>query len=140
MRPLAHAEGVYAPRPLDEGFPSIAAVIENVLVGCEDAVRQLVVAHELPDILLWVEFGAFCRQRDDGDVGGNLQRACKMPPRLIKEQGGVSAGRDVFGDFRQMQVHRLRVAARQDEAGALALLWADRAEDVGRSRALIFRR
>ena len=63
-----------------------------------------------------------------------------MPTRLIDEQGRVRARRDMSGDFRQMQVHRLCVAARQDETGALALLRANRAEDVGRRGALVFRR
>ena len=36
-----------------------------------------------------------------------------------------------------MQVHRLGVAGRQDQGCALALLWADRAEDVGGSGALV---
>ena len=63
-----------------------------------------------------------------------------MPTGLIDEQGRVRAGRDVPGDFSQMQGHRLRVAAGQYKPGALALLGADRAEDIGRGRALIFRR
>jgi hypothetical protein len=36
-----------------------------------------------------------------------------------------------------MQVHRLGVAGRQDQGCALALLWADGAEDVGGSGALV---
>jgi hypothetical protein len=36
-----------------------------------------------------------------------------------------------------MQIHRLGVAGRQDQGCALALLWADRAEDVGGSGALV---
>jgi len=140
MRPLAHAEGGDAPGSLEEGFPSVAAVIEDVFVGCEDAVRQPVFSHELPDILLRIEFWAFGWQRDDSDVGRDFQRVCEMPAGLIEEQGCVSAGRDAFGDLGQVQVHGLRVAAREDEAGACALLWADRAEDIGRGRALIFRR
>ena len=36
-----------------------------------------------------------------------------------------------------MQVHRLGVAGRQDQGCALALLWADRAKDVGGSGALV---
>jgi len=36
-----------------------------------------------------------------------------------------------------MEVHRLGVAGRQDQGRALALLWADCAEDVGGGGALI---
>src|SRR3978361_1565190 len=62
-----------------------------------------------------------------------------MPAGLVNKQGGVSAGRDLSGDLGEMQVHRLRVTSRQNERRALALFWTDRAEDVGRRRALIGR-
>ena len=45
-----------------------------------------------------------------------------MPAGLIEQQHGVRAGRDVFGDFGEMQVHRIGVAFRQDERRALAVL------------------
>ena len=45
--------------------------------------------------------------------------------------------RDRFGDLGKMQVHRLTVASRQDQGRALALVRADRAEDVGGSGALV---
>ena len=54
-----------------------------------------------------------------------------MPTGLIHEQHGLSAGRDAQCDLRQVQVHGVGVAERQDEAGRLALLRADRAEDAG---------
>ena len=44
---------------------------------------------------------------------------------------------DRLGDLREMQVHRLGVAGGQDQGRALALLRADRTEDVGRGGALI---
>jgi hypothetical protein len=37
-----------------------------------------------------------------------------------------------------VKAHRLGVAARHDEPGAFAFLWADRAEDISRSGALVF--
>ena len=48
-----------------------------------------------------------------------------MPAGLIDEESGVRAGRDLLGDFGQMQVHRRGVAARQHERRALAALRAD---------------
>ena len=131
MRPLAHAERHDAPRPFDEGVPSVAAVIEDVFVGREDAVRVPVFSHELPDVLLRVEFRAFRQRRNDGDVGRDVQRAGEMPAGLINKQGRVCARRDMLGDFRQVQVRRLRVAAWRNKPGAFALLRADRAEEVG---------
>ena len=63
-----------------------------------------------------------------------------MPTRLIEEQDSVRPGRDLFCDFGQVQVHRRSVAAWQNERRAFALLRADRAEDIGRRRALVLRR
>ena len=60
-----------------------------------------------------------------------------MPSGLIDEKDGMGSRCDGVGDFRQMQVHRLGIAGRQDQGRAFALLRADRAEDVGRGGALI---
>ena len=43
------------------------------------------------------------------------------------------------GDLGQMQVHRLGVAERQDQARGLAIFRADRAKDVGGGGALVLR-
>ena len=84
--------------------------------------------------------GAFRRQRNDGDVCRHHKTGRQVPAGLIDQEDGVGVGRDSFGDFRQVQVHGLGVAGRQDQGGALALVWADRAEDVGGSGALVTRR
>ena len=49
----------------------------------------------------------------------------------------MGAGLDGLGDLHEVQVHCLGVAGRQDQGCALALLGADRAEDVGGGGALI---
>ena len=49
----------------------------------------------------------------------------------------MGSGGDRFGDLGKMQVHRLAVAGRQDQGRALALLGADRAEDVGGGSPLV---
>ena len=46
-------------------------MIDEIFGVEKDAVGQPVVAHELPDVLLRVEFGALRRQRHDGDVAGH---------------------------------------------------------------------
>jgi hypothetical protein len=114
-------------------------MVDEIIVGLEDAVREPIVAHELPDVFHRVELGAFRRQGDDGDVGRNDEPRRRVPAGLIGQEHGVSAGRDGRGDCDEMQVHRLGVAGGQDQAGALALLGADGTEDVGRGGALIAR-
>lgn len=52
----------------------------------------------------------------------------------------MGAGRDLGGDFGQVQVHRFGVAPGHYERSAFAVLGADRAEDIGRRGSLIFGR
>ena len=112
-------------------------MVDDVVVRCEDAVRQPVVAHKLPDILDRVKFGAFGWQRDDADIAGHLELSGHVPARLIHQHDGVSPRRDGERDFGEMQRHGLGVAERQDQPGTLAKLGADRAEDIGRFRPLV---
>ena len=137
MRPLAQSEGHYAPGLIDELVPSLAAVIDEVVIGFEDAIGEPVVAHELPDVLDRVEFGTFRRQGDDGDVGWHNEARREVPSGLIDQEDGVGAGRDDLGDRREVQVHRLAIAGRQDQSGTLAIFGTDGAEDVGGGGALI---
>ena len=62
-----------------------------------------------------------------------------MPSGPVEHEEGVASRRDVFGDFLQMQLHRLGVALGQDEADRLAFLGANRAENVGRGGELVAR-
>jgi hypothetical protein len=73
MRPLAQSDGHDLPGSVDKGIPSVAAMIDNIVVGFEDAGREPVVAHVLPDVFNEIEFRAFRRQGENGDVGGNEQ-------------------------------------------------------------------
>ena len=68
MRPLAQSDGHDAPGLVDKLVPSLAAVIDEIVIGFEDAVREPVVAHKLPDVLDRVELGRFRRQGENGDV------------------------------------------------------------------------
>jgi len=140
VRPLAQSNGHDAPGLIDELVPSVAAMVDEIVVGFEDAVREPVVAQKLPDIFDRIELGAFWRQRNDGDVCRHDEAGRQVPASLIDQEDGMGSGRDRFGDLCKMQVHRLAVAGRQDQGRALALLGADCAEDVGGSGTLIARR
>ena len=48
VRPLAQSDGHDLPGSVDKGIPGVAAVIDDIVVGFEDAVREPVVAHVLP--------------------------------------------------------------------------------------------
>ena len=132
-----HSDGHDAPWLVDEFVPCVAAVVEDIVVGFEDPVREPVVAHELPDVLLWVEFRTFRGQRHERDVRRDNQPARQMPAGLIEQEDGVLAGRDLGGDFSQVQGHRLAVASGEDEGCTFPFLRTDRAEDIGRGGALV---
>jgi hypothetical protein len=112
-------------------------MVDEIVIGFEYAVGKPVVAHELPDIFYRIEFGAFWRNGDDGDVGRHDQARRHVPASLIHQENGVAARRNGRGDLDEMQVHCLSIAGGQDQGRAFALLWADSAEDVGRGGALI---
>jgi len=137
VSPLAQSEGHNPPGPVDELVPGVTTVIDKVVVGFEDAVGEPIIAHELPDVLHGVEFRAFRRKRDDGDVLGHNEARRHVPASLVDQEHGVSSWRDRLGDLEEMQVHCFGVASRQDQGRALALLGAHGTEDVGRSGALI---
>ena len=137
MSPIAYSDGHDPPRLIDEFVPRVAAVVDDIVVGFEHSVGQPVVAHELPDVFGWVEFGTFGRQRNESDVGRHDEAGGHVPSRLIHEEHGERAWRDLGGDFSQVQVHRLDIADRQDKPCAFAFFGADGAEDVGRSGALV---
>ena len=46
-------------------------MIDNVLVGLEESVRQPVLAQELPEVFDRVQLRLFRRQRQDRDVSGD---------------------------------------------------------------------
>ena len=140
MGPLAVSDGCDARGLSDEFVPSVAAVVDDIRVGCEDAVREPVFAHELPDIFDRIEFGAFGGKRQDGDVAGYDQLVGHVPTGLIHEDHGMGIGCDGLSDFGKMQVHRVGIAKGQDKPRTLALRRADRSEDVGRGGSLIMGR
>jgi hypothetical protein len=112
-------------------------MVDEIVVGFEDAIGEPVVAHELPDVLDRVELGRFRRQGNDGDVVRHGEAHRHVPSGLIDQEHGVGAWRDGLGDLDEMQVHRLGIAGRQDQGGALTLFRTDGAEDVCRGGALI---
>jgi len=140
MRPLAASDGHDVPRLIDELVPRLAAMIDDVVVGREDAVGEPVFAHELPDVLDRVEFRAFGRQRDDADVVGHDELVGHVPASLIHQHDRVGTRRDGERYLREMKRHGFGIAEWQDQTSTLAKLGADRAKDIGRFRPLVLRR
>jgi len=55
--PIAAGDGHDFPGLVDERVPGVAAVVDDVVEGFEDTVRQPVRPHELPDVFLGIELG-----------------------------------------------------------------------------------
>src|SRR3546814_11512436 len=102
-------------RLIDELVPSLAAVVDDVVVGGEDAVGGPVVAQELPDVFDGVKFGAFGRERDNGDVSGEIAVSGGVPSGLIHQTGRVSARRDGERYFSKVQGSGFGIAEGQHE-------------------------
>ena len=83
--PVAASDGHDFPGLIDEGIPGVAAVIDNVVEGFEDSVRQPVLSHALPDVFLGVELWRTRRQGQERQVAGNLQVLGAVPAGLIEE-------------------------------------------------------
>ena len=64
VSPIPQPDGHDGPGLVGEFVPGVAAVIEDVGVGLEHAVREPVLAHELPDVLDRIEFRALWQQRE----------------------------------------------------------------------------
>ena len=79
MRPLAHCDKHGARWLADEVILCEAAMVDDVVLGLEDAVRKPVVAHELPDVLKRIELGVARRQGQQGDVGRRDQFRRSVP-------------------------------------------------------------
>ena len=122
MSPIAESDGIDAPRLIDELVPGVTAVVDDIVVGFEDAVRQVIFAQELPDIFGRIELRAFGRQRQERDICRNGEFVRRVPTSLIEKQHGMRARRNFFGDFGEMQIHRKSIAPGHDEGRALAFL------------------
>jgi hypothetical protein len=125
---------------VDEAIPREAAVVEDIVVGFEDPVREPVVPHELPDVFDRVELGTLLWEREQGYIGGHSERAGAMPSRLIEEQDRVRTRCNGGGDFGQVQGHPLGIAAWQYKGCSLAFGGADRSVNISRCRPLVFGR
>ena len=57
MSPLPPTDGHDLPWSVLQFSPSVAAVVDDILIGFEDAVREPVFTDELPDVFNGIEFG-----------------------------------------------------------------------------------
>ena len=137
---MVSAGGADAPWFGEDAVPCVTANVDDVVERVEEAVRQEVVAHELPELLDGVEFRAVGRQPDerdvvrDGEVGGDVLAGA------VDQDGGMGAGGDRLAEFGEQDVHRLGRGPRQDDSDAGIAVRADGAEEVGRLETMVANR
>ena len=56
---MAQPDGHYPPGLIGELVPSITAMIDEIVVGFEDAIGEPIVARELPEVSHRVDLGEF---------------------------------------------------------------------------------
>src|SRR4051794_5127816 len=78
-------------------------------------------------------------QQHQREIVGHDKVLGAVPSGPVHQQDPMGSGSYGLRDFRQVQAHGLRIASRQDQGCALALLRADRPEDVDRARPLVVR-
>lgn len=64
MGPLPHSDGHDLPGLFDKVAPGMAKEVDNLAIGCEDAVGQAIVAEEQPDVPVRIAAAEFV---EDGD-------------------------------------------------------------------------
>ena len=109
----------------------------DVLVALEEAVREVVVSEELPDVFGGIEFGRSRRKRQQGDVIRHAQVKRGVPSRPIQDQNRMGASGHLCADLPEMGLHCLGVAPRHDQPGTFSLGRTDRAENIGPLCALV---
>jgi len=135
--PIAHSEGSDDVGLGDEFVPRLAGVVDDVVVGLEDAVGKPVLAQVLPDVFDWVELRRARRQPDRRDADRHFQFRSGVPSGAVEDQDGVGARRDVGGDLVEVELHHVGVGVGKRESGALSLGGADRAKQIGVFVALV---
>jgi hypothetical protein len=106
--------------PTGQFVPSMAAMIDDLVVGVEDVRGEPVITHELSGIFDGIALWTFRWQRDDVDVSNE------------DERNGSS-------EFGTMQVHRVGRAERWGKPGTATQGGAYRPKHTGRCCSLIMR-
>lgn len=120
--------------------PSLAGLVDDVVVAVEHGVGEFVAAQILPDVFGGVEFGSVRRQGNEGDVVGDGESGRAVIAGSVAYQGGMAAGCDPPRDLGEMQGHGLRVGLGQDKRRRHGARRADGAEQIGPLVAPVARR
>jgi hypothetical protein len=123
MGPIAHADGHDRPGSIDELIPSFAAVVDDVVVGCEDAVDSQLSRMNCPTFSTGLISGERGGNRTMVMLSGTSSLARAMPTGLIHEEDSVSTLRHGLRDLGEMQSHGRAVTERVGQVLRPFPLW-----------------
>src|SRR3974390_2657033 len=109
MSPSSHSDGRDGLGLCDEAAPSVAGSVNDVVVGVEDAVRQPVATHVLPNVLNRVELRGARGQEQQGQVLRNSQGGGGVQAGAVEQENGVGTFGDIAGDLVEVDLHGLGV-------------------------------
>lgn len=116
----------------DEAIPSVAAGIDDGIIGVPDAMAELVLSEELPDIFYGVEFRGVGWQRQERNVFRHDETASALVPSgTVENDDGMRVRADAFGDFGEMQAHGFGIDPGQYQGCSRTPVGADGAKQVG---------
>ncbi len=99
--PFTQPDGHDAPGLIDQPVQGVAAVIDDVVIGCEDEIGEPVVAEELPDIFVGFSSGHFAGSGTGGEFfwqtcASSPNQNSKCLPRASPAAISASAAGKVF--------------------------------------------
>src|SRR4051794_4695421 len=117
--------------------PSGATLVRRIARDEPPPLQQR--TYGLPDVLNRVQFGRSGRKQHEREIVWHDEILGAVPSGPVHQHDPMGSGSHGLRDLGQVQAHGPRVASRQDQGRALALLGADCSEDVDRTRPLIMR-
>ena len=97
-------------------------MVDEIVVGFEDAVGEPIVAHELPDVLDRVELWALRRQQNDGDIGRHEEAGGQLLARFRMSRGYLNAKVRAYKLLVEAYVPMVQKAKK--EVGDLSRKWS----------------
>ena len=121
---MAQSDGHDSPGLIDELVPRHTAVVDEIVVRFEDAVRQPVVTQELPDVFDRIELGTFRGTLLAGHRRRfHDQRFCRLLRHLTRKLATTNL--DIAMDVREaVELLQAKAGVTAAEAYAIASAWA----------------
>src|SRR6185295_1882499 len=91
----------------DQAVPGLAGGGHDRFVPVEDAIGELGLAEELPDVFGWIELGRFGRQFKQRDIVRQAELVGGVPSSLVEDDDGVGSRCDTAADLVEMMLHCL---------------------------------